>query len=124
MSSQGRLTQLACEFLAMLENERGSSEHTLRAYRRELLAFAISLENKFGADCPPREIDHLHIRAYLGELIDRGLQKLPISLDVSLSTHELESVTTCPEVLILAVFSRCTLIASAQAFGCKRGDRL
>jgi integrase/recombinase XerC len=75
MSSQGKLTQLACEFLSMLENERGSSEHTLRAYRRELLAFAISLENKFGADCQPRQIDHLHIRAYLGELIDRGLQK-------------------------------------------------
>jgi integrase/recombinase XerC len=75
MSSQGKLTQLASEFLAMLENERGSSEHTLRAYRRELVAFAISIEKQFGSACEPRAIDHLHIRAYLGELIDRGLQK-------------------------------------------------
>ena len=75
MSSQGKLTELASEFLAMLENERGSSEHTLRAYRRELLAFAISIEKQFGSDCQPRAIDHLHIRAYLGELIGRGLQK-------------------------------------------------
>ena len=75
MSSQGKLTALASEFLAMLENERGSSEHTLRAYRRELLAFAISIEKQFGSDCQPRAIDHLHIRAYLGELIGRGLQK-------------------------------------------------
>lgn len=59
----------------MLENERGSSEHTLRAYRRELTAFAAFLEKQFGADCEPRQIDHLHIRAYLGELIGRGLQK-------------------------------------------------
>ncbi|HWZ13414.1 MAG TPA: tyrosine recombinase XerC [Acidobacteriaceae bacterium] len=75
MSSQGKLTELASEFLAMLENERGSSEHTLRAYRRELLAFATSIEKQFGSDCQPQAIDHLHIRAYLGELIGRGLQK-------------------------------------------------
>lgn len=75
MSTSGKLAQLACEFLAMLENERGSSKHTLRAYRRELFAFAASLEKQFGPDCQPKDIDHLHIRGYLGELIDRGLQK-------------------------------------------------
>ncbi len=69
------MTGLACEFLTMLENERGSSEHTLRAYRRELTAFAAFLEKQFGEDCDTRQIDHLHIRAYLGELIARGLQK-------------------------------------------------
>jgi integrase/recombinase XerC len=75
MNTEGKLTQLVFGFLQMLENERGSSKHTLRAYRRELLAFAVSLEKQFGTTCQPREIDHLHIRAYLAELIDRGLQK-------------------------------------------------
>ena len=75
MTSKSQLSLLVHEFLAMLENERGSSKHTLRAYRRELLAFSTFLEKQIGADCQPREIDHLHIRAYVGQLIDHGLQK-------------------------------------------------
>jgi integrase/recombinase XerC len=75
MSSSDPLKSLVHEFVAVLENERGCSRHTLRAYRRELLAFASHLQKQFGLDCQPSEIDHLHIRSYLGELIDHGLQK-------------------------------------------------
>lgn len=75
MTCKSQLDLLAHEFIAMLENERGSSEHTLRAYRRELFAFSTYLEKQLGTDCQPREIDHLHIRAYMGQLIDRGLQQ-------------------------------------------------
>lgn len=66
---------LVNEYLAMLTNERGCSEHTLRAYRRELMAFVHHLEPQGSEKCDPKSIDHLRIRGYLGELVDRGLQK-------------------------------------------------
>ena len=37
-------------FLAMLANERGASEHTVRAYAREIRSFAAFLEEKFGKE--------------------------------------------------------------------------
>jgi integrase/recombinase XerC len=66
---------LAEQFLAMLQNERNASAHTLRAYRREVLSFATYLGETLGADAEIAEVDHLHIRAYLGQLYDRGLTK-------------------------------------------------
>ncbi len=68
------LESLAGEYLRVLANERGASAHTLRAYRRELEGFV-----KWTAEhCDGLSIDrieHTHIRAYLGELYDRGLSK-------------------------------------------------
>jgi len=62
-------------FLAMLTNERGASEHTVRAYTREIRSFAGFLETKFGKDGGFAAVEHLHIRAYLALLYDRGLTK-------------------------------------------------
>jgi integrase/recombinase XerC len=49
--------------------------HTLRAYRRELEAFAAWIAEQYGKDQRPESIEHTHIRAFLGTLYDRGLSK-------------------------------------------------
>jgi integrase/recombinase XerC len=81
--------RLVADYLKVLENERGASAHTLRAYRRELEAFAawlnVSCLNASGPDdaraafgdqkLTVASIEHTHIRAYLGTLFDRGLSK-------------------------------------------------
>jgi integrase/recombinase XerC len=66
---------LAAHFLAMLQNERNASAHTVRAYRREVLNFAEYLRETLGAQAKITTVDHLHIRAYLGLLYERGLTK-------------------------------------------------
>jgi len=63
------------QFLAMLANERGASEHTVRAYAREVRAFAGFLEEKFGKSGRFAAVEHMHIRAYLALLYERGLTK-------------------------------------------------
>ena len=63
------------EFLRVLEVERNASAHTLRAYRRELHNFAASLSAEYGPGLSIKQIEHLHIRAYLGALYARGLTK-------------------------------------------------
>jgi integrase/recombinase XerC len=67
--------RLAEGFLAMLKNERGASEHTVRAYAREVRSFAAYLGDTLGKDANVGEVEHLHIRAYLGLLYERGLTK-------------------------------------------------
>ena len=66
---------LAEQFLTMLQNERNASEHTVRAYRREVLDFAAYLRETLGAQAKIASVEHLHIRAYLGQLYERGLTK-------------------------------------------------
>jgi len=80
IEAKSEFQQLADRFLAMLTNERGSSEHTVRAYAREIRSFAAFLEEVFGREggtepLSIRRVEHLHIRAYLGQLYDRGLTK-------------------------------------------------
>src|ERR1700677_4253332 len=60
---------LAEKFLAMMRDERGASEHTLRAYAREVRGFAefLASEVKSGKIA---DVEHLHIRAYLAMLYD------------------------------------------------------
>jgi integrase/recombinase XerC len=67
--------RLAGEFLAMLVNERNASEHTVRAYRREVGNFVAYLREALGQDAEIAAVEHLHIRAYLGLLYERGLTK-------------------------------------------------
>ncbi|HTW78521.1 MAG TPA: tyrosine-type recombinase/integrase [Terracidiphilus sp.] len=70
--------ELAGEYLRVLENERGASAHTLRAYRRELGDFAAwvsGAESGLGAEAGMERIEHTHIRSYLGTLYERGLSK-------------------------------------------------
>lgn len=66
---------LSVQFLFTLENERNVSAHTLRAYRRELSSFAEYLEENVGSAIAISAVEHLHIRAYLGQLYERGLTK-------------------------------------------------
>ena len=69
------LKPLAAEYLRVLANERGASNHTLRAYERELNGFAAHFAEQYGADFPIERIEHTHIRSYLSVLYDRGLSK-------------------------------------------------
>jgi integrase/recombinase XerC len=69
------LDALVSEYLRVLAGERGASEHTLRAYQRELHNFAAWTVEHYGKDQSPDRIEHTHIRAYLGTLYDRGLSK-------------------------------------------------
>jgi len=66
--------ELSDRFLAMLRDERGASEHTLRAYRREVGCFAEYLQETLG-DAGIRAVEHTHIRGYLGVLYEKGLSK-------------------------------------------------
>ena len=65
---------LVDSYLQVLANERRASAHTLRAYRRELRAFAAWLADRH-QELSVDQIEHTHIRAYLGTLYDRGLSK-------------------------------------------------
>ena len=67
--------ELADRFLAMLANERGASEHTVRAYAREVRSFAAYLQETLGEGGKIGSVEHLQIRAYLGLLYERGLTK-------------------------------------------------
>src|ERR1700722_7042821 len=59
----------------MLANERGASEHTVRAYAREVRSFAAYLAETMGESGKIVAVEHLQIRAYLGVLYERGLSK-------------------------------------------------
>ncbi len=71
--------KLAEKFLAMLREERGASEHTLRAYGREVRGFAEYLGETLGESGDIRKVEHTHIRSYLGVLFDRGLTKASVA---------------------------------------------
>jgi integrase/recombinase XerC len=73
------LQSLAERFLAMLRGERGSSEHTLRAYSREVRGFVAYLTELLGENVEVRSIEHTHIRSYMAVLYDKGLTKASIA---------------------------------------------
>ena len=75
----GPLRDLVAQYLFVLRNERGASAHTLRAYERELTSFAIVLCRQLGASVVPEAIQHTAIRAYLGELYQRGLSRASVA---------------------------------------------
>ncbi len=71
----GVLSPLVEEYLRALRVERGASEHTLRAYTREVREFARFAVTECDDCSAPDRIDHTLIRAYLSSLFDRGLSK-------------------------------------------------
>ena len=79
MKDSKELEVLAEQFLAMLQNERNGSAHTVRAYRREVLSFAAFLDEALGEGANIAAVDHLHIRAYMGLLYARGLTKASVA---------------------------------------------
>src|ERR1700737_2834233 len=74
-SRKTEMEALAERFLLMLANERGASEHTVRAYAREVRSFADYLRETLGDGVRVGAVEHLHIRAYLAVLYERGLTK-------------------------------------------------
>ena len=70
---------LADQFIAMLRHERGASEHTLRAYKREVGCFAEFLAATMAAGSEITAVEHTHIRAYLSVLFGRGLTKTSVA---------------------------------------------
>ncbi len=66
---------LADRFLAALRDERGASEHTLRAYRREVRNFLEFLTKHLPKTADIGDVSHTQIRAYLGLLFEKGLDK-------------------------------------------------
>jgi integrase/recombinase XerC len=69
------LDSLVGDYLRMLAGERGASQHTLRAYERELHGFTAYMFKHHDGKRTVDRIEHTHIRAYLGTLYDRGLTK-------------------------------------------------
>ena len=67
------------EYLAVLRTERGCSEHTLRAYARELKNFSGFVAAQLGESATPAQVEHTLIRAYLGELYGHGLTKASVA---------------------------------------------
>jgi integrase/recombinase XerC len=74
-AKKSEFERLAEEFLRVLEDERNASAHTVRAYRREMGNFAAYLCETLGEGAKIRAVEHLHIRAYMGLLYERGLTK-------------------------------------------------
>lgn len=73
-----RIMQLAEDFLAVLAAERGASEHTVRAYAREVRSFATHLDLEVKGRSIG-SVEHLQIRAYLAVLYGRGLGKASVA---------------------------------------------
>jgi integrase/recombinase XerC len=75
MPERSEFAEMAERFLGMLANERGASEHTVRAYAREVRNFAEYLEELLGKGARIAAVEHLHIRGYLAVLYERRLTK-------------------------------------------------
>ncbi len=77
------LLALGEEFLSGLREERGASQHTLRAYSREVRAFAEFLTENTGRvaaqGSPLSSVEHTQIRAYMASLLARGLTKASVA---------------------------------------------
>jgi integrase/recombinase XerC len=73
------ILRLVGEYMKVLATERGSSEHTVRAYRRELEIFAGFLVKRCGRSVMPVQIEHPVIREYLGTLYGNGLSKTSVA---------------------------------------------
>ncbi|MGI4826633.1 MAG: site-specific integrase, partial [Janthinobacterium lividum] len=69
------IRSLGERFLAAMRDERGASEHTLRAYRREIANFVAFLVKEMGEAADIQTVEHTQIRAYMAQLYDRGLNK-------------------------------------------------
>lgn len=79
MSEAASVRNLVIEYLSVLANERTASQHTLRAYERELLNFADYLMEELGKTIAISSVEHQQIRAYLGILYDKGLSKASVA---------------------------------------------
>ncbi len=75
-----------CEaFIAYLTHERNDSEHTVKAYQRDLNTFQDFCDDYFGGagEWTWESVDRLTIRSFMGELTRGGLTKRSVSRAVS-----------------------------------------
>jgi integrase/recombinase XerC len=63
------------EYLKHLDKERGQSPHTVKAYGRDLEAFAEFCDRHYGGAWTWAAVDRLGVRGFLGEMQRRGLSK-------------------------------------------------
>ncbi|HET9180854.1 MAG TPA: tyrosine recombinase XerC [Candidatus Angelobacter sp.] len=63
------------KFLDYMQAEKSVSAHTLRAYRKELQRFGEYL----GPQIRWKDVDHVFIRGFLGELHSQGLSKVSVA---------------------------------------------
>ncbi len=77
--SKGVFVALGERFLGMMRDERGASEHTLRAYSREVRGFAAFLTETLGEDAAMASVEHTQIRVYMATLLDKGLTKASVA---------------------------------------------
>jgi integrase/recombinase XerC len=73
------ILRLVTEYIAVLTAERAASDHTVRAYRRELNSFAEFLARRCGTAVTPAQIEHPIIRQYLGLLYEKDLSKASVA---------------------------------------------
>jgi integrase/recombinase XerC len=72
-TQKSRLEKCIDEFLRSLR-EKNASAHTIKAYTRDLGEFSAHIANtKF------EDIDHVRVRGFLSELLDRGLTKTSVA---------------------------------------------
>ncbi len=70
-------------FIIHLRDERGASEHTIRAYAADLADFGEFLTGWAGRAVPPEEVSPKAVRSYMGELYRRGLQATTVNRHLS-----------------------------------------
>ena len=63
-------------FLRHLEDEKGASSHTIRAYAQDLAQFRTHLREEIGREARPADVDHLLVRYFLAALHWRGVKKV------------------------------------------------
>lgn len=62
-------------FVRHLARERNASDHTRRAYQKDLEQFLQHAEAQLRREPRPQDVDHLVIRSFLARLHERGLKK-------------------------------------------------
>ena len=73
--SRGALAELIADFLEYLELERNCSKHTVRAYGRDLAAFADFRAGGGGNASDLKDIDQLLVRSFVASLNKRRLAR-------------------------------------------------
>src|SRR5881296_3351938 len=71
------------EFVTFLSKERNDSPHTVKAYERDVSAFAAFCENYYGGPWTWAGVDRLAVRGFLGALQQRRLAKRSIARALS-----------------------------------------
>jgi len=71
----GGADRRVADFLLFLEKERHTSEHTVKAYRRDLEAFTTFCDRHYGGDWDWERVDRLGLRGFLGEFERKGLSR-------------------------------------------------